>query len=658
MATITSTIKLNDQFSSKVKDMTNTLQIFNNTCNQTTIIAMTTADELRGINDSSKTAGGGIDSLASKLKTLINVAALMATAKKAIDISDDLTSMNARLQMVADNYRLTGTQVDAFTNSIYAAANAARGSFDSMASLVARLGNNATEAFNSADELVTFAEGVQKLMTIGGASTQEASNAMIQLSQALASGVLRGDELNSIFEQAPNLIKLVAEEMGVTMGEIRSLASEGKITADIVKSAILDSMDDINNQFEQMPMTFGQAMTQVQNYALQAFTPVLTQLNGMLNSATGQQLIADAMTLIATAASIASDALTVLGNAIQFVYDNLSTIAPVIEAVVAAYAAYNIVTGLAAVFTAAHGVAATVASAFMALFKASTDGATAAVTAFNTALNACPLTWILIAIMAVVAAVVLFANYLASTGGVAESTFSVICGWISVVIGWFKNLWTNAKIVAENIPIAISMGCSLAKAAFYRLASAAMSAIAKIANALNAIPGITFDTSGLEAAARDYAEKSVATAQGAEKYKDFVSYDYMSAYNEGAQWGNEKVSAASSLANKLSSLGDLQSAGGDYAAQTAANTGSTAGSSGKTAGNTGAIKNKLDDTEEDLKYLCDIAERDAINRFTTASIAVDMVNNNTISSGLDLDGIIDGLTGRLQTSMAMIAEGA
>lgn len=666
MSTIQSTIKLNDQMSAKLQTIQRTVGATEAAFNQFNIQINNTANDIKNINNAAASAGGGLDSLASKVKGVIAALGGLAVVKQAINISDDLTSMTARLNMVDQAFNGTNANIDAFTQKIYAAANASRGSFDSMASLVARLGNNAADAFSSTDELIQFATNTQRLMTIAGASTQEASNAMLQLSQALASGVLRGDELNSIFEQAPNLIQTIADYMDVPIGSIRTMASEGQITADIVKAALLSATDEINEKFEQMPMTFGQAATQIQNYALQAFTPVLNSLNDALNSSTGQAAMQNLMNGISTAASVASGAINVLGNALQFVYNNANTLLPVFGTLIGLITAYNIVQGITAGITAAVGFAHSVAAAAEMLHSGATFAATVAQNGFNAALLACPLTWIVLAIVAVIAVVLMFAGSIADAGGVAESTFAVICGWISVVIAWFQNLWQNILILCSNIPIAFNNACAGAEQAFWNLLATAMSVISQIASALSALPFVEFDASGLSAAADGFAAKAQAAGSKKQSYNSLQSFNATAAYNKGATWGNNKLSGLKSSASKLTGSG---SSGTGISAPVlntiAGNTGSSAGSGGKTAGNTGktagntsAIKNKLDDTEEDLKYLCDIAERDAINRFTTASIAIDMVNNNSISSGMDLDTIVDGLTSRLQTSMAMVAEGA
>ena len=173
--------------------------------------------------------------LTNTIKNAVLAFVSIQSVGKALNISDELVQTTSRLNMMNDGLQSTQELV----NMVYAAAQDARGSFSEMADVVARFGNNAGDAFGSSEEVVAFADLIQKQMTIAGASTQEASNAMLQLSQALGSGVLRGDELNSIFEQAPNLIQSIADYLDVPIGKIREMAADGELSADVVKAAIL-----------------------------------------------------------------------------------------------------------------------------------------------------------------------------------------------------------------------------------------------------------------------------------------------------------------------------------------------------------------------------------------------------------------------------------
>lgn len=221
-----------------------------------------------------------VGSMKSMAVQIAAVAGSVIGLRKSLDLSDSITNTTARLNSMNDGMQSTAD----LQKMIMESAQRARGSYAEMAALVARFGNNAKEAFSSTEEVVRFTELVQKQMVIAGAGAEEAKNAMLQLSQALGSGVLRGDELNSIFEQAPNLIRTVAAYMGQPVGKIRELASEGKITGDIVKNAILGSAAEINAQFDAMPRTWAQTFQAFKNESLSAFQPVLNGLNTIANS--------------------------------------------------------------------------------------------------------------------------------------------------------------------------------------------------------------------------------------------------------------------------------------------------------------------------------------------------------------------------------------
>lgn len=228
------------------------------------------------INEGTENANG----LMGAIKGAVAAYLTVNTVKSALNASDELMQTTSRLNMMNDGVQTTQDLV----NMVYVAAQDARGSFGDMADVVAWFGNNAKDAFSSSAEVVQFAGLVQKQMTIAGASTAEASNAMLQLSQALGSGVLRGDELNSIFEQAPNLIQNIADYLDAPIGKIREMAADGELSAGIVKNAIFAATDEINENFNSMPMTWGQIWTSMQNTATMAFQPVLQRINDIANS--------------------------------------------------------------------------------------------------------------------------------------------------------------------------------------------------------------------------------------------------------------------------------------------------------------------------------------------------------------------------------------
>lgn len=249
-------------------------------------------------------------------------------------MSDSMTSINAKLSMIND-----GSQSNAeLQNMIYQSAQRSRAAYSSTANMVARLGMNAKEAFNSNAELVQFAENLNKQFTIAGATQEEMASATLQMTQALSSGVLRGEELNAVFEAAPNVIRTIAGYLGEDIGKIRELASDGQLTAEVVKNAMLSATKDIDEQFRAIPMTFSGAMQTVRNAGVMAFQDVAQQANDLLNSDIGQSAINNLVGAFDILSDVASGAIELLASGAGFVQDNWDLIYPLIMGVVAALA--------------------------------------------------------------------------------------------------------------------------------------------------------------------------------------------------------------------------------------------------------------------------------------------------------------------------------
>lgn len=606
---------------------------------------------------------------------------------KALNISDELVQTTSRLNMMNDGVQTTAELV----NMVYAAAQDARGSFSQMADVVARFGNNAKDAFSSSEEVVAFADLIQKQMTIAGASTQEAANAELQLSQALGSGVLRGDELNSIFEQAPNLIQNIADYLDVPIGKIREMAADGELSADVVKAAIFSAADDINSKFNEMPMTWGQIWQSMQNTALIAFQPVLQRLNDLANSEAFQTFIQGAIEAMATLANILLNIFELVGTVGGFIADNWSVISPIIYGVIAAlavYAAYlGIVKGIeiaSAAATAIHSVAMSAKIGVMAALTGQTMAATAAQMGYNGALYACPVVWIIVLIIALIAVIMAVCSAIAKMTGIANSGFGVITGGVNVVIQLFKNLGLTVANIALGIGNAIAALASNMMTAFhnaicsvqswfYNLLSTALSVIEGICSALNKLPFVEFDYSGISSAADDYAAKASEAAGNKEDYQSisdafnegFTTFDAFQdgwtsdAFNAGAAWGDGIADKVSNFSlsdvfgqTDIPNVGDYTSGFSDAIANSGVGDGI-----GNIDDNTGKIKDSLDITEEDLKYLRDIAEQEAINRFTTAEVTINQTNNNNVSSDTDLDGFITALDDAMGEAIDEVTNG-
>lgn len=652
-------------------------------------------DEQGRFNQEIRDGTQDANTLADTIKSAVAAYVSIQSVGKILNMSDELTQTTSRLDMMNSSFNeINGTanETSELVNMVYAAAQDARGSFGDMASVVARFGNNARDAFGSSEEVVAFADLVQKQMTIAGASTQEAANAELQLSQALGSGVLRGDELNSIFEQAPNLIQNIADYLDVPIGQIREMASEGELSADVVKAAIFAAADDINGKFEQMPMTWGQAWTKMQNAAVMTFQTVLQRINDAANSDVLAGLTDGVINAMGVIASIVLTTFDIVSSVGGFIADNWSIISPIVYGVVAAWVAYNSVliayntiqtisNTLSAISTARSAIKAGASL----VDAAATKTATGAQVGFNAALLACPITWIIILIIALIAIIFAVCSAIAKTTGVANSGFGVIMGCIFTVGAFFKNLGLTVANIALGIGKAIVALASNMKTAFhnaicsiqswfYDLLSTALSVIEGICAALNRLPFVEFDYSGISSAADAYAAKASEAAGNKRDYtsvsdafsKGYNTFDTYqdgwasNAFNAGAAWGDGIADAVSNFSlsdlfgkEDISNPDDYTDGFGD-----AIKNSGVGSNVSDISDNTSAIKDSVDISNEDLKYLRDIAEQDAINRFTTAEIKVDMSGmSNTVNNTNDLDGIVDGLTTKVLEAMETVKEG-
>ena len=590
------------------------------------------------------------------IKGILASAATVGTVKKVAEISDEITQTRARLDMMNDGLQTT----DELTRMVQRSAQRARGDYMSMASVVARFGNNAGDAFADTAEIVRFSELVQKQMTIAGASTAEAGNAMLQLSQALGSGVLRGDELNSIFEQAPNLIRTIADYLHVPIGQIRSMAAEGELTADIVKKAILSSADEINAQFDKMPITWGQRVQAFKNEALVAFEPVLTKINEIANSEKFEEFFSSATSLLYIFADVAVYALNLLGAAASFVYDKWNVLGPVIMGVVTALAAAKI--ALAAV--------------------------TIAQTVLNAAVWACPLTWVIVAIALIIAAIYATVNAINAVTNKTYSGTGTVLGILNTASAVVNNLLLGMfefasagveKTTNEFVAFANFLGNVFNDPIgsiihlFGDLHDAVFGVLENIAKAMDHLFGTNFAgvMSSYRAKLNSYTN-SLAEKLGNGKYEtkvNKVEFDdilksfgfgtermsYKTAWNDGYAAGEGLDTYGMSLFTPKS---DAASAINDILSAQIPDLTGIAGAANAIANDTSNISDRLNASDEDLRMLRDMAEREAVNRFTTAEVKVEFGGiTNNLNSDTDIDGFINVLTERVEEAMQTTAEG-
>ena len=641
------------------------------------------------VQDGTEQANG----LANMVKYAAMAYAGIRGAGKALEISDELTLTMSRLDMMNDGLQST----QELMNMVYAAAQDARGSFADMAGVVARFGNNARDAFGSSEEVVAFADLVQKQMTIAGAGTQEASNAMLQLSQALGSGVLRGDELNSIFEQAPNLIQSIADYLDVPIGQIREMASEGELSADVVKAAVFASADDINANFEQMPMTWGQVWQSMQNTALVAFQPVLQRLNDIANSEAFQAFADGAVETMAAVSNAVLNVFDMIGVVGSFAADNWAIVGPIVYGIVGAlavYAAYLAIVNGLELAAAAGGAVMAVGKGLVAAATMIATGATWAQTTaqmgLNSAMYACPILWIILLIIALVSVILAVCGAIAKMTGVTQSGFGLICGIVAVavsfilnqviglintVITWIVDFYNMGANFAAAFGILFNDPVAAIKAVMLSLFNFIVSGVRKAAAMLDALFGSNLAGAVSQFQGKIQAEINATVENaGGERAELLNPADYMldridygATFDKWSSWGDGISEAVGnfSLADlfgqvDVPNVDDYTAGFGDYSSglgDTLANSG-IGDNLGKVAGDTAGIRDALDVTQEDLKYLRDIAEQEAVNRYTVAEIHIDQSGmQNTINSGDDIDGFMEKLTDSVNETIDNMTEG-
>lgn len=588
------------------------------------------AEQEENLNRGLRTGGSLADGMLGKVKTLVATLAAGAGLNKLIGLSDQMTSTTARLSFLVDD----GGSVDELEAKIMASAQRSRAAYLDTASAIASMGANAGAAFSSNDELIAFMEQVNRQFTIGGASAQGQAAAMLQLTQAMAAGALRGEELNSILENAPGIARAIEQYMGIAEGSIKSYAEKGAVSATVVKNALLSIADETNAKFNGMAMTWGQVWTQMGNIALKVTRPLLTAINWLAN--------------------------------------NLSVIGPILLGLGAAFLVFQVAahwTQIAAVATAAYHAVVNLLSIGFGVLTGNTAAASAAVFTFNSALLASPITWIIMLIAVVIGLLYGVVAIINKVTGSSISATGLICGAIAVagafigntVIGLLNALiqYIWAIFVAPFLGI-VEWILNVCNGGFNSFGDAVANLIGQIigwflnlgkvvTTIIDAIFGTNW-TAGLESL------QSSVTAWGKNENaitldKNAPTIDYRFEYGDAWAAGNDFGKGIDAKLGGMFNMGGLGDSSGFDLSSIADNTGLTADNTGKTA-------DALAVTEEQLEYLRDIAERDAINRFTTAEVKIDMTGmTNRIDGSADLDGVISQLTEGFTEALVTAAEG-
>lgn len=554
-----------------IRDLTRQYDLVEKEADQAAAAAKRFDSQNRQVNASSSSLTGTLGRLAG---TFLG----MQSVKWLANTSDQLTQTNARLKMMTGSAEAAAEAND----QIYAAAMRSRGAYADMADTVAKLGTLAPNAFTDTGEIIAFAEQLQKQMALSGTSTQSAQAAMLQLTQGLASGVLRGEELNSILEQTPMIAQTIAEYMGVTTGEMRELASEGAVNAEVVKNAMLGAAEETNAAFEQMPMTWSQVWTSVQNIALRALNPILTGINWLAN--------------------------------------NFDALIPVLAAV----------TGGAIALAAGLGIQA-----------AATWIATGAAQAFFAALLANPLTWIVLLIGLVVGAI---AKWVQSVGGLKvawltamdaiktwweNTTLSIQTGVYNVA-NWLDEMSLRFSVVSNNIPTFIGAMKVGVLAHLQNMVNGAIDLLNWFIEQVNKIPGVAIETIdhvtfAASAAAEEKAAAAARNADIAAKQQEILE-------NRIRRENELQQMRINNTANQIARNQEITAARADAASGESSPWNATAyddllTDTNSIAGDVSSINKSVNMADEDLKNLVDMAERQYVNQINlTAQTPVVTIN--------------------------------
>lgn len=619
MPSLNAVFRLNDGYSRAI-----------NAINRSTLLA---ERSIMGASRSTDRLNQSIDrteSVANKaisgLKRLGAAAGGLFAVKKATGITDEYTNTVARLSMVNDGLQ---TQKE-LQDNIYLAAQRSRGAYNSMAQAVAKLGMMAGDAFSSTQEIVDFTEMMNKSFKVGGASKVEQQAGMLQLTQAMASGRLQGDEFRSISENAPMITKALSQYLDVPIGKLKDMGAEGLLTSDIIKNAMFSMADEINAQFEKMPMTFSDVGTQIKNHALYTFQGVMQKLNDTLNSDAVMAFVNMFKGGIDIVAQAVFMLVTLIGNLTSTIVSNWDIIQPIL---------------IAMAIVLLPMIIAQLWSMLPPLLIAAG-------------------TWLMMnaPILMVIGLVALFiymmiqsgvtvgeiVGYITGTfwalGAVIYNVFAVAYNIIASFVNFLGNIFVNPIMAIKKL--------------FYEMAlylNQIFLGIAKqIENLLNAIPFVEVNiTSSLQNSV-DWLKGEIANIDSEAGFKDFVPKmelkDVNKSFNNGFTWGNNAINSLSTGGYTPSQFGGMAVNGiGDYMSN---------GALPVTNGKGGGSSLNVSIDKEDIKYLKDIAERDFQAKYTQQTLAPNIqITFGDVKETADLNELEKALERIINEQIAVVGEG-
>lgn len=629
-------------------------------------------DEAGKLNNRFREGGGPLEGLIAKAKRLALTLGGITFGKKLLGLSDEITTMNARVNIMAK----ANEDPEDIKRALFESAQRSRADYFATANAAATMGITAKDTFGSSKEVISFMELANKQFTIAGTEGAAKEGAMLQLQQAMSMGVLRGQEFRSVQQGMPTMIDYLAKHLGKTKAQIKEMADQGKLTASVVKAAMFGAADDINKKFESMPKTLGQIGTSIKNTFIKNFEPVSEKLSKMFNSESFKNFVNTTSMGINISILAIGGLISAVAGMVNWIRKYSSYIVPILTiatigfvqlkwAVIASTAATIKDTiakgvnaaatlGLTAVYALYNGAVA-LATLATGIMTGSTAALTVGIKGLSAAFLACPVVWIALAIMGVVYAIYKLVEWLNKTKGMSLSTFGVITGAIAYFVTSTFNL---LKVFANNIMFTISIiynnfatfaeflanlfndPVTAVKNLFLDLGENIIKILTTVSGVIDKVLGTNL-SSGLN----DFQDKlNTWRNENVKENKIKIprmnpEYFQLSDPKEAFKNAHDKtVEIANNIKGSLN-LGVTN----DYL---------------KTiAGNTGKTNSTLDLTKEELKYLRDVAEQEVINRYTTASINNNNTFNNNINSEMDVDGVVSKFYNRLAEAASTVAEG-
>lgn len=664
----------------EINDATTAQHGFNAAVSAGSTSIQTMRNSQNGFNASVQAGNSSLDGMLSKVKGVVATIAAASGVRNLFSTSDQLAGSTARLSLIVDDQN----SVESLQQKIFASAQASRGAYLDVMDTVGKLGLTAGDAFTGNDEMIRFAQLMNQNFIIAGASATEQSSAMYQLTQAMAAGKLQGDEYRSIIENAPLLANSIEDYMrnvqGAT-GSMKDWAAEGLLTSDVIKAALFSSADEIEARFAQMPRTWAQNWTMMKNNALIALQPLYNYIGQLANDPRVLTAINEITGAISGIAQIAIPVIDLIVSGLVWTGENLEWIMPLLLGVAAAYVlihgamiAYNTVMAISNGLQAVKAARLAMTTVAEGAQTTATFAATAAQYGFNAALLACPITWILLIIIAVIAAiygVVAAINHLTgstlSATGIIAGAFMVAFAFIGNILIAAYNLVVDVFVLIYNLvaEVANFIGnvfvdpigavCRL----FFGLADTVLGILQALASAIDAIFG-----SNLAGAVQGWRDSlggwvDDTFGQGEQVMAKLNANDLkLDRFEYGAAWDLGYNAGAGLEA----SIGDMFSF--DPSSLTTGFDPNSVDMSGYQPAldgindNTGSTAASLKNMSEDVAYMRDIAEREAINRFTTAELHIDMTGmNNRFENDMDVDGVIDRFVTGVTEALDVAGEG-